>query len=202
MIIMDFIEARKLSNYLSKGYAEDIFRLLMTYQDISATEASSRLNLHVQTAQEFLETMTSYEILSKQEVSESKRPYFRYKLAKRKISFEIDLDKVFDANIRNNEAEYSIREKKNSGAKFTLARNGRFFSSVSIWKGDGRGGKERKINLTEAQGLFLFNLPFPDALPLSVDEILTKSEVEISHKPEILDIIEELIELSVIEKIQ
>ena len=198
---MDFIEARKLSNYLSKGYAEEIFRLLMTYQDISATEAASRLNLHVQTAQEFLETMTAYEILNKEEVSESKRPYFRYKLAKRKISLEIDLDKVLAAEVNTNEAEYSIREKKNSGAKFTLARNGKHFSNVSIWKGDGRGGKERKINLTESQGLFLFNLPFPDALPLSVDEILTRSEVDIAHKPEILDIVKELVELSVIEKI-
>ncbi len=199
---MDFIEARKLSNYLSKGYAEHIFRLLMTYKDISATEAASRLNLHVQTVQEFLETMTSYEILSKQEVSESKRPYFRYKLAKRKISLEIDLDKVLIAKDRTDEAEYAIREKKNSGAKFTVARSGKLFSSVSIWKGDGRGGKERKINLTEAQGLFLFNLPFPDALPLSVDEIITKSEVDITHKPEILDIVKELVELSVIERIK
>ncbi|MGD9329299.1 MAG: hypothetical protein PVH48_10060 [Cyclobacteriaceae bacterium] len=198
---MDFIEARKLSNYLSKGYAEQIFRLLMTYQDISATEAASRLNLHVQTAQEFLETMTAYEILSKEEVSESKRPYFRYKLAKRKISLEIDLDKVLSDKVNSNDSKYAIREKKNSGAKFTLARNGKHFSSVSIWKGDGRGGKERKINLTEAQGLFLFNLPFPDALPLSVDEILTRSEVDIGHKPEILDIVKELIELSVIEKV-
>jgi len=199
---MDFIEARKLSNYLSKGYAEHIFRLLMTYKDISATEAASRLNLHVQTVQEFLETMTSYEILSKQEVSESKRPYFRYKLAKRIISLEIDLDKVLVAKDRTDEPEYTLREKKNSGAKFTVARSGKLFSSVSIWKGDGRGGKERKINLTEAQGLFLFNLPFPDALPLSVDEIITKSEVDITHKPEILDIVQELIELSIIERIK
>lgn len=198
---MDFIKARKLSNYLSKGYAENIFRLLMTYQDISATEAASRLNLHVQTAQEFLETMTSYEILSKQEVSESKRPYFRYKLAKRKIYLEIDLDQAFTPKVDADESEYAIREKKNSGAKFTVARSGKFFSSVSIWKGDGRGGKERKINLTEAQGLFLFNLPFPDALPLSVDEIITKSEVDISQKPEIEDIVKELIDLTVIEKI-
>ena len=198
---MDFIEARKLSNYLSKEYAEGIFKLLLAYQDISASEAASRLNLHVQTAQEFLETMTFYEILAKQEVSESKRPYFRYKLAKRKISLEIDLDKVLAVKDSDDETEYSIREKKISGAKFTVARSGKFFSSVSVWKGDGRGGKERKLNLTEAQGLFLFNLPFPDALPLSVDEIMSRSEVDISQKPEILDIVKELIDLSVIEKI-
>jgi len=198
---MDFTEARKLSNYLSKEYAESIFRLLMTYQDISASEAASRVNVHIQTAQEFLETMTLYEILTKQEVSESKRPYFRYKLAKRRISIEIDLDEALGEKIASQGDMFRIREKKNSGAKFTVSRNGKLFSSVSIWKGDGRGGKERKINLTEAQGLFLFNLPFPDALPLSVDEILSRSEIDISHKPEILDIINELIELSVIEKV-
>jgi hypothetical protein len=198
---MDFTEARKLSNYLSKEYAESIFRLLMTYQDISASEAASRVNVHIQTAQEFLETMTSYEILTKQEVSESKRPYFRYKLNKRKISFEIDLDKTFGEKIASSGELFRIREKKNSGANFTVARSGKSFSSISVWIGDGRSGKERKISLTESQGTFLFNLPFPDALPLTVEEILTRSDVDNVHKPEILDIINELIELSVVEKI-
>jgi len=199
---MDFTEARKLSNYLSKEYAESIFRLLMTYQDISASEAASRVNIHIQTAQEFLETMTSYEILTKQEVSESKRPYFRYKLAKKKISFEIDLDDTLGEKIAAQGDVFRIREKKNSGAKFSIARSGKSFSSISVWIGDGRSGKERKINLTEAQGTFLFNLPFPDALSLTIDEILTRSDVDSAHKPEILDIINELIELSVIEKTQ
>jgi len=197
---MDFTEARKLSNYLSKEYAESIFRLLMTYQDISASEAASRLNVHIQTAQEFLETMTAYGILDKNEVLESKRPYFRYRLAKRKISFEINLDEVLGEKIASTGDVFLIREKKKSGAKFSVTRSGKSFSSISIWIGDGRSSKERKINLTEAQGTFLFNLPFPDALPLSVDEIFTKSNVDTSHKPEILDIIYELIDFNVIEK--
>jgi predicted ArsR family transcriptional regulator len=198
---MDFTEARKLSNYLSKEYAESIFRLLMTYQDISASEAASRLNVHIQTAQEFLETMTFYEILTRQEVSESKRPYFRYRLAKRMIRIEIDLDEALGEKIASSGDVFRIREKKNSGAKFSVARNGKSFSSISVWMGDGRSGKERKINLTEAQGTFLFNLPFPDALPLTADEILTRSDVDAAHKPEILDIVNELVELSVIEMV-
>jgi len=197
---MDFIGARKLSNYLSKEYAESFFRLLMTYQDISASEAASRLNVHIQTAQEFLETMASYDILSKQEVSESKRPYFRYKLAKRKIAFEIDLDKVLGENVASEKDTFRIRERKNSGAKFSVARSGKGFSSISVWIGEGRTMKERKINLTEAQGIFLFNLPFPDALPLTVDEILIKTEIDSTNKPEILDIVNELINFSIIEK--
>jgi predicted transcriptional regulator len=199
--MMDFIEARKLSNYLSKEYAEGIFRLLMTYQDISASEAASRLNVHIQTAQEFLETMTTYNILTKQEVSESKRPYFRYKLAKRRISIEIDLDEALGKKIAPSGDVFRIREKKNSGAQFSVARSGKGFSSISVWIGDSRSGKERKINLTEAQGIFLFNLPFPDALPLTVDEILSKSDVDRSHKPEIMDIINDLIEFNIIDKV-
>ena len=198
---MDFTEARKLSNYLSKEYAESIFRLLMTYQDISASEAASRVNVHIQTAQEFLETMTLYEILTKQEVSESKRPYFRYKLAKKKIFIEINLDEALGEKIATQGEVFRIREKKNSGAKFSVARSGKSFSSISVWIGDGRSGKERKINLTEAQGTFLYNLPFPDALPLTVDEILSRSDIDSIHKPEILDIIKELIDLGTVEKI-
>ena len=198
---MDFTEARKLSNYLSKEYAESIFKLLMTYQDISDSEAASRVNVHIQTAQEFLETMTSYEILTKQEVSESKRPYFRYKLAKKKIFIEINLDEALGEKITTQGDVFRIRERKNSGAKFSVARNRKSFSSISVWIGDGRSGKERKINLTEAQGTFLYNLPFPDALPLTVDEILSRSDVNSVHKPEIVDIINELIDLGTVEKI-
>ena len=44
-----------LGSLLSKKYARDLLRLLKVYQDISSSEAASRLNLHVQTVQEFLE---------------------------------------------------------------------------------------------------------------------------------------------------
>lgn len=54
---MDFETAAKLGAYFSKDYAEELFRLLVNYKDISASEAASRLNLHIQTVQDFLEAM-------------------------------------------------------------------------------------------------------------------------------------------------
>ncbi len=68
--------------------------------------------------------------------------------------------------------------------------------------GDGRDGKERKINLTIPQGRFLYYLPFPDTDPLSVDEIMQKADNNDMHKSEILDITNELLELKIIEKVQ
>ena len=198
---MDFKKAAIISNYISKDYAEKIFKLLMAYQDISASEAASRLDMHIRTVQEFLDTMTAYGIIDKKEVFERKRPYFRYSIKKKKIEIIIDLNKEFTKST-NQKSEYKIREIKNSGAKFSVARNGEYFSTLTIWIGDGRDGKERKINLTIPQGRFLYYLPFPDTNPLSIDEIMLKADNNNMHKPEILDIINELLELKIIEKIE
>lgn len=199
---MDFKQAAILGQYLSKDYAESIFRLLVSYHSISASEAASRLNLHIRTVQEFLEAMYVLDILEKEEVYEKKRPYFRYTLKKMKISMEIDLNTLNSDQSNNNELSLKIRECKNSGAKFSTARNGLYFSSISVWKGEGREVKERKINLTIAQGTFLHNLPFPGAEFKSISDILKFDSINEQHLSEILDIVNVLRDFNVIENEQ
>ncbi|MCK5277632.1 MAG: hypothetical protein KAK04_03825, partial [Cyclobacteriaceae bacterium] len=120
---MDFKKAATISNYISKDYAEKIFKLIVAYQDISASEAASRLGMHIRTVQEFLDTMASYDIIEKKEVYEKKRPYYRYAIKKKKIEIIIDLDQEFESN-NDNKSEFKIREIKKTGAKFSVARSG------------------------------------------------------------------------------
>ena len=197
---MDFKTAAKLGAYFAKDYAEEIFRLLVNYKDISASEAASRLNLHIQTAQDFLEAMTSLGILSKKEVYEKKRPYFRYSLKKKKIVMDIDLAPLLEQIQPEGKLSKKIRENKDSGARFTTARYDPYFSSVVIWIGEGRDRKERKIILTIPQGKFLFHLPFPTAEFKTIAEIMQKSGVDKIHSPEILDIVELLEKYDVIKE--
>ena len=197
---MDFRKAAAISNFLSKDYAESIFKLLLAYQDISASEAASRLNLHIRTVQDFLETMATHEIIDREEVYEKKRPYNRYKLKKKKIEIVIDLDSAIESNLGSS-TDYKIKESRNTKAKFSTARNGEYFSSVSIWDGKGRIAKERKINLTKAQGRFLYFLPFPDAIPQTIEEIMNSGDVDPQNKSEIVDIVEELRKMKVIQKV-
>lgn len=196
---MKFEKAAILGNYLSKSFAKDIFRLLINYKTISASEAASRLGLHIQTIQEFLEALSELEILSKKEVNEGKRPYFRYELAHSKIQFTLDLEEEFG----NTETEWiktvRIREKQNAGMQFSLARNGKLFSSVTIVSGSNRNRKEKKIHLTTHQGLFLYNLPFPDGQYLTIEEISDKASIPNENMNEIIDIINELIQLNMID---
>jgi predicted ArsR family transcriptional regulator len=184
---MDFQTAAKIGSLIAKDYAEDIFDLLVNYQAISASEVATRLNLHIQTAQDFLEGLAEMGILSKEEIIEKKRPYFRYVLQRKHFTIELDLDQVKRLPIAANLALH-IRERQNSGARFSVARIDDYITSVAIWSGEGRERQERKIKLTTPQGRFLFHLPFPRAEALTVEEVMRKAGVEAELAPEILDL--------------
>lgn len=198
--MMDFRTAAKYGAILSKDYAEDVFALLVNYQAISASEVAARVNLHIKTAQDFLESLEQLGLLSKDEVLEKKRPYFRYSLQQTRIQIDIDLMQVKQEPAHNS-MSMMIRERENAGARFTVARNDDTINSVTIWSGNGREREERKIKLTNPQGKFLYHLPFPKANPLPVDGIMQKAGVDISLAPEILDLVQMLEKYEVIEKV-
>jgi len=156
------------------------------------------LSLHINTAQEFLEAMTSLGLVSREEVYEGKRPYFRYSLKANRITIDIDLSSVKRMQ-SSEESAARIREAKNANARFSTARGGQSISSIAVWTGKGRDREERKINLTAAQGIFLYYLPFPDGEPLTVVEIMRKAGIDDGLSPEILDIVELLRNSGVVE---
>jgi predicted transcriptional regulator len=197
---VDFKEAAKLGSCLSKDYAEDLFRLLATYESISASEAASRVNIHIKTTQDFLEDLYSLGILDREEVYEGKRPYFRYWLKTNQITISIDLTTFSQGEEVNDiRLKLKIREKINAGVKFATSRSNDYISSVTIWTGEGRNRTERKINLSIPQGRFLFHLPFPNADYLNIKEIMRKAQTDSTNIPEIIDIVNVLMEFGVIE---
>jgi predicted transcriptional regulator len=195
---MDFPTAAKYASLLSKDYAEDIFSLLVNYQAISASEVATRLDLHIKTAQDYLESLNQLGVLAKEEVLEKKRPYYRYILRQTRITIDIDLIQVKQDPTRNS-LSMLIRERENAGARFAVARSDDYITSVAIWTGDGRQRVERKIKLTTPQGRFLYHLPFPKAAMLSVAGIMQKAGVDDHLAPEILDLVQMLQKYNVIE---
>ena len=197
---MDFKQAAVLGSCISKDYAEDLFALLATYKNISASEAASRLNLHVKTVQDFLEDLHILNIVDREEVYEGKRPYFRYNLTVRQITMNVNLTHLFpEVNKEESRLKMRIRERQNSRARFTTSRSNDYISNVVIWTGEGRAREERKINLSIPQGKFLFHLPFPTAEPLTVGGLIDKAGLHGSNIPEIIDIVDVLIKFGVIE---
>jgi predicted transcriptional regulator len=197
---MDFTTAAKYASLLSKDYAIDVFALLVNYQAISASEVASRLDLHIKTAQDFLEGFAQLDVLEKEEVIESKRPYYRYNLKTKRLVIDIDLEQVRQP-ASHNSLSLHIREKEDTAARFSLARDGNHISNVTIWSGEGRERTERKIKLTTPQGKFLYHLPFPKATPLTITDIMHKASLDEAHAPEVLDLVQMLLKYGVIEKV-
>jgi len=195
----DFDRIALFGSFIAKNYAVDILRVLYTYQDVSASEAASRLGLHINTVQEFLEAMHKTGVAIREEVYEKKRPYFRYKLASENITIEINLQDLFGDNKTSDMSVLKIREKANSSATFNRAKHNPYFSSVGIFIGTGRDRREKRINLTNAQGAFLYNLPFPDGQFKSIGEIMQTAQIDPELLPEITDIARLLVEYAVIE---
>ena len=195
---MEFKTAAQIASYLTKDYAEDVFELLVNYRAISASEVATRLNIHIKTAQDFLEGLTELGILSKEEVLEKKRPYFRYVLEKERIQIDIDLMQVKREPTKDHLSRF-IREQENAGARFSVARSDDYITSVTIWTGETRNRKERKIKLTTPQGRFLYHLPFPKAEPLTIAQIMQKANLDDELAPEILDLVQLLEKFDVIE---
>jgi len=195
---MDFQTAAKYATLLSKDYAEDVFALLVNYQAISASEVAARLDLHIKTAQDYLESLVELGLLTKEEVLEKKRPYFRYVLKQTRIIIDLDLMQV-KKELTSNSLSMPIREKANAGARFAVSRSGDSITSVTIWTGEGRDRKERKIKLTTPQGRFLYHLPFPNTSPLPIADIMRKAGIEDALAPEILDLVQMLDTYRVIE---
>lgn len=199
---MNFKEVSKISTLLSKEYAADFLKLLVVYKTISASEAASLLELHIKTAQDFLEGLAQWGILKKEQVFEKKRPYFRYKMTQSNVTIETDFSELYDASGEEEKAKRKVKEKINAEAIFTPAGAGQKIATVTLFTGEGRKRKERKISVTEAQGIFLFYLPFPTEEPQSIADIVEKAELDRSFLPEILHIVELLEQYKVIEVIK
>jgi hypothetical protein len=111
-------------------------------------------------------------------------------LIKSKICIETDFSTLYDISGEKEKLKWKIREKNNAPIVFTPAASGQKISSVTIITGEGRKRKERKISVTEAQGKFLFYLPFPTEPHQDISTILEKAGLEKTCIPEILDILE------------
>lgn len=194
-----FEQSRRLATLMAKDYSRDFLTLLIMYKDISASEAAARLNIHIKTAQDFLEGMEMAGVLTKQEVSAGKRPYFRFSLKEKSILISFDLTGLYDPESRIPDAEWKIKERKNSGALFKEGREERI-ASVHVYEGSGRSRQERRYSLTECQGRFLFRLPFPTESPSMIKDIMEKAALDHECLPEILDLIDILLGHKIIDK--
>ena len=184
-----FAEAARASVVLSRSFGEDLFRLLALYTDISASEAASRLTLHIKTVQDALEDLHDLGICERREAQEGRRPYFSYRLVTREVRISVNLRALKDEGPIREAMRWRIREKSGTGVVFTSSRKETVVAAVAMFSGSGREREVRTLQLTETQGRVLYHLPLPAEAPMSVRDIIRKAGLRVSHQTEIADML-------------
>jgi DNA-binding MarR family transcriptional regulator len=197
---VNFDDLSRLASMLSKHYARDLLRMLAVYRDLSASEAASRLDLHIKTVQDFLETLVQQGIAERREARDRRRPYYRYTLKSHQLVLNLNLRELADRGDSSDILNWKIRERKSANALFQSARKSSAISAVHLFGGTGRNRTERKIMLTPCQGRFLFHLPFPTQPFKAVLDMSLAAGIERDDLEEVLDIIRLLERHRVIEK--
>jgi predicted DNA-binding protein (UPF0251 family) len=193
-----FEDIKLISTLIAREYAEGMFRLLSDYDGISASEAASRLDIHIRTAQDFLESLLSLGLVSKTEVLESRKPFFRYSIAEPKVELNFDLRSLSTKKELNISTGHLLIEKNNEAVSLNYSEKEQRITAITRLSGRGRDKKLRRISLTPVQGKFLYYLPFPTAKPESIDSLMLKAGLPETCLPEIYDIIGILLEFDAI----
>lgn len=120
-------------------------------------------------------------------------------LQKTKFAIDVEISALYNPKDEDQKLLQKIRERKNAGVTFKVSGSNDFISSVSILVGEGRNERIWTISFIVTQGKFLYHLPFPTAVYMSVSDILKKAGIEESHRVEVLDIVDVLKAYKVIE---
>jgi len=194
---VEFDAFTHLATFFSRKFSKELMSLLVQYNDISASEAASRLGLHIKTVQDWLEGLSALGLLNQRTVAEGKRPFNRYSLTQNRCSISIDFGQLA---LPADDQNMCIREKKNADAQFTTASRGKAISSISIISGKGRSKDVRKLNVNPRQGSFLYFLPFPTAKPKSISEIMDQAGLGHEFLGEIFDLVNLLLKFKIVER--
>ena len=195
----DFEHAAKLGACLAKPYSAELFRLLASYRSVSASQAASRLELHVQTVQSFLDTLAELGIVEKAEATDKTRPYFRYSLKVQRVSIDLDFSSMGRWRNATDSLERLVRERRGAGVRFVIPRNRPLVSSVVVWIGSGRDREDRRMSLTPPPGAVLFRLPRPSDEPRQVVALMAEAGLDDSSTREVLDLVDRLEAMGVVD---
>ena len=198
-IISDKI--KRLSNLIGKEYTGKILNILFQNPYKSASEVAKILNIHIATAQSYLEELEKFNIISFRTHKVGTRPYKEYFPIKSQIKIEIDLNKASEINIKNRQyfEKRLIREKKDLNVLYDIKQNESKIIKVYIHDDSERKRIKYSLDLNDIEGKFMWFIPFPSENPCSILDICKKAEINEYNLKHIKDFVEKLYDHNLID---
>lgn len=196
-------KSRKLASLIGKEHTGRILYILYKTPNKSASRIAKILNIHIATAQSYLEDLEKLDIVKSKIKKQGIKPYKEYFLTKTRISIDIDLNELDAEDQEEQEIlrRTKIREKKDLKILYETNQEKSIITRIHFYEDLGRKNIQYSLDLDEVEGKFTWFIPFPSADPQTILEIREKAGIYEFYQQKILNLIEKLEEFGLIEVI-
>lgn len=186
-------QTKRLAQALGRPFAGEILASLYEKPYQSASDIARVLDIHVATAQKYLQELKECGVLGTRPRKGVSRPTEEYWVASPRISIDIDFDRLTtreDAEARAN--QMFVREASGSTAVFESDPKGERITEVLLLEDGERRRIATRMPLGEAEGRFLYQVPPSGQAARSVLDIATRANLPKTSLADCLDLCERL----------
>jgi len=168
---------------LGKEHALAVLEILFIRGSRTASEVARELDIHISTAQAYLETLQNFGILGSGP-RDGRKGLVEYSLINPTLVITVNLASIIDAKAkiaRGKAAKYRIREKAGAKVSYEWDEPQRKILSINFMersKAFGRLNIAKSIQLSEVEGRFLWAMPQSTEAKASVLELAQKAGVD------------------------
>ena len=200
----DLEEAREVMTALAREYCIDLLRELHGTGWSTASEVARNLGIHVATAMRKLSELETLQLLEKRVRAGSDLVEYRPVSARVEIVLDFEAEaKAAKRDARSVAKSILVRERPNRKVVLEADERAEVVRRVVFVKTVRLRTTAQVMDLTEAEGRFLWHLPFASEQAASVAEVCRRAKIENPiHVSKLLDFVKEMESRGVVEVVR
>ena len=200
----DLEEAREVMTALAREYCIDLLRELHGTGWSTASEVARNLGIHVATAMRKLSELETLQLLEKRVRAGSDLVEYRPVSARVEIVLDFEAEaKAAKRDARSVAKSILVRERPNRKVVLEADERAEVVRRVVFVKTVRLRTTAQVMELTEAEGRFLWHLPFASEQAASVAEVCRRAKIENPiHVSKLLDFVKEMESRGVVEVVR
>ena len=200
----DLKEAREVMTALAREYCIDLLRELHGTGWSTASEVARNLGIHVATAMRKLSELETLQLLEKRVRAGSDLVEYRPVSARVEIVLDFEAEaKAAKRDARSVAKSILVRERPNRKVVLEADERAEVVRRVVFVKTVRLRTTAQVMELTEAEGRFLWHLPFASEQAASVAEVCRRAKIENPiHVSKLLDFVKEMESRGVVEVVR
>jgi len=200
----DLEEAREVMTALAREYCIDLLRELHGTGWSTASEVARNLGIHVATAMRKLSELETLQLLEKRVRAGSDLVEYRPVSARVEIVLDFEAEaKAAKRDARSVAESILVRERPNRKVVLEADERAEVVRRVVFVKTVRLRTTAQVMELTEAEGRFLWHLPFASEQAASVAEVCRRAKIENPiHVSKLLDFVKEMESRGVVEVVR